>query len=512
MNMTTPKPGASQGWAAAGRTPRIAIIGAGLSGIGAVVKLREAGYTDLTVYEKYDKVGGTWRDNTYPGLSCDIPSHWYSYSFEPNPNWSHRFSYGPEIQAYVEHVARKYDVMPIIQFNTAVSDLTYEAPVWRLKTEQGAEEIFDLVITATGILRNPAVPDFKGLDRFQGDCFHTARWDHSVSLKGKRVGIIGTGSTSAQIVGAIAKDVAHLTVFQRTPHWVVPLGQKTYSAFSKRVLKMFPILQKFLYNYFYWAMERTFSAATIGDKAKQMQITKSCLKNLADNVPDPKLRARLTPDYQAACKRLIFCSDFYPAMSQDNVLLETDGIAEIEARGVRTKTGALHEFDVLIMATGFRVGDFVLPMNVYGEDKLELSALWDGAPRAHRAVAIPSFPNFWMLEGPTGPVGNLSLISITEAQIGYLVQCLDKMKSEKLVAMAPRQEAYDDYNAAMSEAVTHTVWATGGCQSWYIDKTGKPNLYPWAPKRFREEMANVDFSEFRLISELPQQVMPVAGD
>jgi len=492
-------------WAKEGRIPRIAIVGAGLSGIGAVIALRQAGYTDLTVYEKADKIGGTWRDNRYPGLSCDVPSYWYSYSFEPNPDWSYRFSYGPEIFKYVEHVANKYDVMSVVNLNSPVTEMTYLGPKWRLKAEGHEEQIFDFLISATGILHHPHYPDIKGLDSFKGAMFHTARWDDSVSLDGKRVGIIGTGSTSAQIVGAVTEKVKKMSVFQRTPHWIAPLPQKKYSSLWKTVLRACPWLHPHLSNFYKGQMLGSFAKATIGDVEEQQKIEKVCLNTLAKDVPDPELRAKLTPDYKATCKRLIFCSDYYPALSRDNAELVTDDIEGIEPEGIRTKDGRLHELDVLVVATGFKVSEFMLPAKVYGENKLELSEVWDGAPRAHRAMTIPNFPNFWMLEGPTGPVGNLSLISITETQLGYMIQCLNQMKAEKAATVAVKQEVFESFNKAMAKAVTSTTWATGGCDSWYIDKTGTPNLYPWHPSKFYKEMEQVDFSEYQFSQEAISQ-------
>jgi cation diffusion facilitator CzcD-associated flavoprotein CzcO len=488
-------------WAATGRTPRIAIIGAGMSGIAAVVKLRRAGYDDLTIFEKADRIGGTWRENTYPGLSCDVPSHWYSFTFEPNPDWSHRFSYGPEIQAYMERTARRHDVLRVVRFNTEVVALDWCAPGWRLTTGDGGSESFDIVIAATGILHHPLLPDIEGLAEFSGAWFHTARWRHDVALAGRRVGIIGTGSTASQVIGEIAREVGHLAVFQRTPQWMAPMRQHAYSAAWKRLLGAFPILTKASYWYYYKMLEWTAGTATTGNKPMQRLISKVCADHLRTAVRDPELRRKLTPDYQAACKRLILCSTFYPALARDNVDLVTDPIAHIEAGGIRTKDGAMHELDVLVLATGFDVAKFVLPTKVRGENGTDLEEFWNGAPRAHRSVAIPGFPNFWMVEGPTSPVGNISLITISELQIDYIIACLDKMKGDGLAAMAPRREAFDRYNAQMRQAVGSTVWATGGCSSWYIDKTGLPNLYPWRPRRFRREMKRPDFSEYRLIAD-----------
>ncbi|MCB1705312.1 MAG: NAD(P)/FAD-dependent oxidoreductase [Halioglobus sp.] len=486
-------------WAQAGRQPRIAIIGAGMSGIAAVVKLQKAGYTDLTVYEKSDRVGGTWRENTYPGLSCDVPSRWYSFSFALKADWPHRFSYGPDIQAYMEAVANDFGVTRRVKFNTAVTDLTYQSPCWQLTTAGGQREMYDVVISATGILHQPVYPNIKGLETFAGAAFHSARWDHAVDLKGKRVGIIGTGSTSCQIVGAVTNDVSEMHVFQRTPHWLSPLPQKAYSPRWNKLLARFPFLQRIIYQFYYQLMVRTFSAATVGNKLMQRWMTKICLDHLADSVPDPVLRAKLTPDYEATCKRMIFCSDYYPALCQPHAHLVTEGIESIEPQGVRTVDGKLHELDVLVLATGFNAAAFILPTRVTGENGADLEQVWDGAPRAHRAVAMPGFPNFWMLEGPTGPVGNLSLIAISEHQVDYIISMLDRMKSDRLTAIAPTQTAFDRYNNAMREAIKSTTWVTGGCKSWYIDKSGLPNLYPWFPINYLKEMHNPEFSEYRLM-------------
>jgi cation diffusion facilitator CzcD-associated flavoprotein CzcO len=497
-------------WAQTGTQPRIAIVGAGMSGIAAVVKLRKAGYTDLTVFEKTDRVGGTWRENTYPGLSCDVASPWYSFSFALNPNWTHRYSYGPEIQAYMEKVARDFGVTDIVRFNTGITDAVYEGPQWRLTTSRGEAEIFDIVLTATGILHQPMYPDIEGLDSFAGNCFHTARWDHSVALEGKRVGIIGTGSTAAQIVGAITDKVGEMFVFQRTPQWMAPLPQKKYSWAWRATLRLLPFLRRKAYDFYMRLMVDHFAAATVGDKAKQAGIQKVCLKNIEDNVPDPELRRQLTPDYQAACKRLIFCSDFYPAISRPNAHLVTDHIERIMPEGVQTADGKVHELDVLVLATGFDPGAFVLPTRVRGENGVDLQTYWDDAPRAHRAVSVPGFPNFWMLEGPTGPVGNLSLITVTENQLDYVISMLDRMKQDGLAAIAPKAEAFKAYNQAMGEAIRDTIWVTGGCNSWYIDKTGTPNLYPWMPTQYLEEMQHPDFSEFRLMKDI--EVRPELAD
>lgn len=498
MNMPARIP---QLWSRTGTQPRIAIIGAGMSGIAAVVKLRKAGYTDLTVFEKANRVGGTWRENTYPGLSCDVPSRWYSFSFNLKHDWNYRYSYGPEIQQYMEETAEKFGVNAAVRFNTPVAAITWVSPHWTLVTADGETLIFDIVISATGVLHHPAFPDIEGLGSFCGDSFHTARWDHSVDLKGKRVGIIGTGSTAAQVVAAITDKVGEMHVFQRTPQWMAPLPQKKYSNGWKRVMKTFPFLQRIGFHFYFQLMLRTFAAATIGNKPMQRLLSWLCLRNLEKNVADPALRAKLTPDYQAACKRLIFCSEFYPAISRDNAHLVTEPIKRITPQGVQTADGKLHELDVLILATGFDPSAFILPTRVTGENGRDLGEFWDGAPRAHRAVALPGFPNFWLLEGPTGPVGNLSLITISEHQVDYIIGILDKMKRDGLAAVAATEDAFTRYNDGMREAVKKTVWVTGGCTSWYMDKTGMPNLYPYEPARYLNDMQNPVFAEYRMMTE-----------
>jgi cation diffusion facilitator CzcD-associated flavoprotein CzcO len=494
--------GSEANWAQAGTQPSIAIIGAGMSGIAAVVKLRKAGYTNLTVFEKTDKVGGTWRENQYPGLSCDVPSRWYSFSFALNPDWTHRFSYGPEIQAYMEKTATDFGVTDIVQFNTAVTDLRYEAPKWRLTTSRGDVAHYDIVISATGVLHKPSFAKIEGLDTFEGDMFHTAQWDHTVKLEGRKVGIIGTGSTAAQIVGAITSKVGTMNVFQRTPQWMIPLPQTEYKGITKWLMRTFPFLQKLTYNFYFKTMVKNFGAATTGDQAKLADIQKACSEHLEQAVADPELRAKLTPSYTAACKRLIFCSDFYPAITSDNANLITDGITRIVPNGIETDDGKTHELDVLVMATGFDAAAFILPTKVTGENGRDLGEAWDGSPRAHRAVGMPGFPNFWMLEGPTGPVGNLSLITISEHQVDYIISMLDKMRDDGLAAIAPKQASFDAYNQEMAERVPSTVWASGGCDSWYFDKSGTPNLYPFRPDRYLNDMHDPDFSEYRLIRKV----------
>lgn len=477
-----------------GANPRFAIIGAGMSGLLMAIKLTEAGYTDVTVYEKADDLGGTWRENTYPGIACDVPAHHYQYSFAMNPDWGARYPAGHEIQEYLEHVAARHNVGHLIRFNTEIAETRWDGAAWTLTTKAGETIVADVVISATGVLHHPAWPDIPGLKDFKGAMFHTARWDHSVDLKGKRVGIIGTGSTAAQVIPAIAGDVGHLDVFQRTPHWVYPMPQKIYSEREKERLRQHPWLSRLLYNFYWWAMESMFSKVVVGEASGRGRIRAGCMRNLA-TIKDPELRRKLTPDYEPGCKRLIFSSDLYPALQRSNVALVTDAIAGIEAGGVRTRDGQLHELDVLVLSTGFQPDAFMRPMQVFGEGGVSLAEVWSEGPLAYRAVTIPQMPNFFTMIGPWSPIGNLSLINVAEAQATYVMKCVDAIAAGK-VALAPRMDATRRRIAEMKEAVKKTVWV-GGCKSWYLDAGGVPNLYPWTPSRFFNEMKqDPDFGDF----------------
>jgi cation diffusion facilitator CzcD-associated flavoprotein CzcO len=467
---------------------RFAVIGAGMSGILSGIRLREAGYDDFTIYEKADRVGGTWRENTYPGISCDVPSHLYSYSFEPNPNWSHRFSPGGEIEDYFEDVARKYGVMERIVFGAEIARADFANGRWRLETKDGRRDEADVVIAATGVLHHPKYPDIEGLDRFEGACFHSARWDHSVPLDGRRVGIVGTGSTAVQIVGAITDRVAKLSLFQRTAQWIMPQENPAYSEAERAEFRRHPELVKKLHE----DMALLFSAFSNGlvdAHSPQMKaIEDACLANLEQNVRDPALREKLRPNYKAACKRLVMSADFYPAIQKPQAEVVTEGIERVEAKGVCTRDGRLHELDVLVLATGFQVDRFLRPIRVTGRGGVRLDEVWKQRPSAYLSISIPGFPNLFMLNGPNGPVGNFSLIEVAELQLGYILQLVERLRAGGCREIGPRADATERFEAERTEAAKHTIWGSG-CRSWYLDDRGVPMSWPWTFDRFREEMA-----------------------
>lgn len=468
---------------------RFAIIGAGMAGILSAIQLREAGYEDFTVYEKGDRVGGTWRENTYPGLACDVPSHLYSFSFALNPDWTHLYSPGAEIEEYFERVARDFGVIPSIRFGEEVTSCTFVDGRWHLETSTGHQDVVDFVIAATGVLHHPNIPETEGLGSFAGPMFHSARWDHDVSLDGQRVGVIGTGSTAVQITTAVVDQVSHYSLFQRTAQWIMPQENPPYPEEVKEEFRSHPDQLRELHDAISTLFAEGFANAVVDAESPHMKmIEDACLMNLETNVRDPELRELLRPDYRAACKRLVVSPDFYEAIQHPNAELVTSGIERIEPGGVRTKDGRLHELDVLVLATGFKADAFLRPMDVVGRDGVKLSDVWADRPGAYLSISIPEFPNLFMLNGPNGPVGNFSLIEVAELQFAYILQLVEQVRSGACREISATSETMEAFEAERVEAAKKTVWVTG-CRSWYLDDRGIPATWPWTFDRFREEMA-----------------------
>ncbi|MDE0803331.1 MAG: NAD(P)/FAD-dependent oxidoreductase [Acidimicrobiales bacterium] len=482
------------------RDLKIAVIGAGMAGIATVIKLREAGIDDVTVFEKASDVGGTWRENTYPGIACDVPSHLYSYSFAPNADWSHTFASGDEIQAYFQDVARNQGVYDRTRFGEEVVSLVYGDGRWSLATAGGYRGEFDVVIAATGVLHHPNVPDLPGLDSFAGDAFHSARWDHDVAIDGRRVGVVGTGSSAAQITGALVDRVAHLDLFQRTPQWIMPVDNTPYDDAQRQVFRDDPAQMRQAREGLGRAFADHFANAVIDADSPAMAIIEEACRAHLESVADPDLRERLRPDYRAGCKRLIASGDFYDALQRPNASLVTEGIERIEAKGVRTADGELHELDVLVLATGFRSDRFLRPIDVRGRDGASLDEVWAERPSAHVALAVPHFPNLFLLNGPNGPVGNFSLIDVAELQLDYTIQLLDQLR-HGAESVEPTVEAAEAFEEARVEATKGTVWVTG-CRSWYLDDRGIPAAWPWSIDHFREVMQAPDLSQYRVTGDV----------
>ncbi|MEZ5742769.1 MAG: NAD(P)/FAD-dependent oxidoreductase [Sphingomonadaceae bacterium] len=486
------------------RRLRYVIIGAGMAGLLAAIRLTGRGDSDFIVYEKGDSVGGTWRENTYPGLTCDVPAHSYVYSFAYNPDWSAYFAPGPEIRAYFQSVAERYGVLDAIRFNCEVEACEWTGDRWKVRLKDGSEDWGHVLIGATGVLHHPRYPDIAGIEDFAGDCFHSARWDHSVALDGKRIGVIGNGSTGVQIVGALADRAAKLVQFQRTAQWIMPASDKVYTDAEREAFRNDPaLIDEVRTGPEAMARRARFTSAIVDVASPELaEIQTIVEKNLEESVRDPLLREKLRPDYRVACKRLVFSYNYYDAVQKPNVEIETGAIERIEPNGLRMKDGTVHELDVLVLATGFHVDKFVRPIKVTGQGGRDLDALWAEHPRAYYAVTVPDFPNMLLLNGPTGPVGNFSLIDIAEIQWDYFEKLIAPVREGRAAGIAPTMQALETYEAARSEAAKNTVFASG-CASWYLDAKGNAQVWPWSWAHFVEVMSAPDLADYEMIEPVP---------
>lgn len=485
--------------APAPRRLRIAIIGAGMAGILAAIRLKEAGTHELVVFEKADRIGGTWRENTYPGLTCDVPAHAYTYSFAPNPDWSSFLAPGPEIQRYFEDVVRRYAIAPLIRFGCAIRSCRFDDTrrLWTITDDQGRDDDFDVVIAATGVLHHPSMPALPGLGEFAGACFHSARWDHGVALDGRRIAVVGSGSTGVQIVSALAGRAARLYHIQRTPQWIMPMPNEPYSEAQRAAFRADPgLIDEIRYGEHYTGLVRRFTRAIIDADAPEMHEIETIVRdNLERSVRDPQLREALRPNYRAACKRLIYSSDYYDKIQQPDVEAVVGAIECIEPEGVRMKDGSLKEADVLVLATGFQADRFVRPIKVRGRGAADLDAQWTPSPSAYLGITLPSFPNFFMLNGPTGPVGNFSLIDIAERQWAYIEQLLAPLARAECALVELRADTLRAYDQRRITAARRTIFGSG-CSSWYLDATGVPASWPWTYEAFAEQTAKPQAGDY----------------
>lgn len=482
-----------------GSTPTVAIIGAGMSGLCMASRLLDAGIETFTVFESADDIGGTWRDNTYPGLTCDVPSRYYTYSFHPNAEWSRLNPPGGEILDYLRRVADERGLRSRIRFGTEVTAAEWRAGRWQVTTA-GGTETYDVLVTATGVLRVPRYPDIPGLDAFEGPVFHSSRWDHSVSLPDKRVGVIGTGSTGVQITAALGGNVRGLTVFQRTPQWVCPWPNPRYSRAARSLMRRWPVLTAPGYRFWGWFVRFGFGRGPIQPGIQRTVFSAACRWNLRLSVRDRELRRKLTPRDLPMCKRMIFAGHYFQSVQKPGVYVVTEEIERVEPRGVRTADGVLHELDVLALATGFDARAYTRPMDVLGRGGRRLDEAWADGPVAYRSVAVPGFPNMFMLMGPHSPIGNQSLVPIAESQVGYALWWIQRIAAGEVVEAEPTDVATKEYNEEMKAAMPQTIWVSG-CSSWYLGKDGLPELFPWAPERHAELLAVPDPGDFEVTTE-----------
>lgn len=479
--------------AAAG--PSIAIIGAGVAGICTAIKLKEKGFTNFTIYEKAAEIGGTWRENTYPGCSCDVPLHMYQFSFDMRPDWTKKFVFAQDLKAYLESVVDKYGLRGHIVFNTEIDDARFDerTGTWMLKA--GARNFEANVLAAgTGQLHRPVWPNIPGRESFKGDHWHSAQWNHSVSLKGKRVGVIGNGASAIQFVPEVAKEAGEVTIFQRSASWVLPRPQREFHGWEKALYKALPWTMKIQRWKLYWFGELLFRAFhTSGDKMKQMAIDEMNLY-----VTDPVKKRKLTPDYEPGCKRVLFANDWWPAMGMDHVDVVTDGIEEINASGIRTRDGKQHDLDIIIYGTGFDTTHFLGPMAMKGLAGRDLKDAWATGAEAHHGMTVSGFPNFFMLYGPNTNLGHNSIIFMIECQANYIAQCVEKLKSDNLLYMDVKPEVQRASNEAVQADNANSVFASG-CTSWYKTESGKVTNN-WANYTFKYwwRTRRPDFAEFNL--------------
>jgi cation diffusion facilitator CzcD-associated flavoprotein CzcO len=482
------------------RHPTVAIVGAGMSGLCAAITLQRAGIDDVVLYEKANEVGGTWRENTYPGLTCDVPSRFYQFTFATKPDWSRLFSPGREIQAYFIDVAKRYGVSERIRFGTEVESARFDGRGWIVRTRGGDESRVDFLISATGVLHHPKVPGIRGLEDFSGSAFHSARWDHDVELRGRRVAVIGTGSTGVQLVTRLAGTPARLSLFQRTAQWVLPLPNPRYPRLTHRSHRMFPWLDHVGYHVYRVAME-AFAGALTKPGWRRRFVAALCRANLR-TVRDPQLREALTPDYTPMCKRLVMSGGFYRAMQREDVELVTAAIDHVESRGIVTNDGVLHEVDVIVLATGFDSHAYMRPMQVIGRDGIHLDDAWRDGPHAFETVAMPGFPNCFMLLGPHSPVGNFPLTAVAESQANHILGWIRRWQRYEFDTVEPTTAATEKFNSALTAAMPDTVWTTG-CNSWYLGKNGLPEVWPFTPARHRAMLAKPRLENYGLRTELP---------
>ena len=488
----------------------VAIVGGGFGGVGAAVILRRAGYANVTVFERGERVGGVWHHNTYPGAACDVPSHLYEFSFAPNPRWSRRYAPQAEIQSYLEGVARSHGVLERVRTGTEVSEARWDEDRsrWVLQTSAGEHEA-DVLLTACGQLSVPKTPEIDGLESFAGPAFHTAEWRHDVALAGQRVAVLGTGCSAIQSVPQIQPQVAHLDIYQRSPGWTFPKMDYTYSERAQRLFARYPLLQKLDRATIFAFME--FGAAGMTRHRWMLGPFRTVARSQINRaIKDPELRRKVTPGDEIGCKRLMLTDDWYETLTRPNVDLVTERITAVTPSGIRTADGVERPADVLVLATGFRTHGFVAPMRIVGEGGRTLAEEWAGLPRAYLGTSVPSFPNMFLLYGPNTNGGTGSVIYVIEAGMAHVVAALRELDRARAARISVRREAAEQFDRELRLALKDTVWHTG-CNSWYIDESGNdPNQWPWLWSTFRRRTATIDLPAYR-VAPGPAELSPTAG-
>ncbi|MQY28628.1 flavin-containing monooxygenase [Nocardia aurantia] len=478
----------------AARHVHVLIIGSGFSGLGLAIRLSQDGRDDYLVLERGSDVGGTWRDNTYPGAACDVPSHLYSYSFALNPNWSRSFSRQPEIQRYIQDVADRYRVRDKHVFDCEMTGARWNDTTkrWEVQTSRGAYTA-DILVSAVGALCEPALPDIRGINDFQGELFHSARWDHDSDLAGKRVAVIGTGASAIQIVPSIAPRVARLDVYQRTAPWLLPRMDRPYTLPERLAFKHLPGVQRLSRTAIYAARESQVVGLAKFPPA-MLALELIARAKLRREVPDKALRAKVTPNFRIGCKRMLISNEYYPALGRANVDLVTDGIREIRAGSIVAADGTEREVDAIVVATGFHVTDSPAYEVVYGREGRSLASVFDeSGQQGYKGSAIAGYPNMFFLLGPNVGLGHTSMVYMIESQISYIADAIATVDRLGLSTVEVRKSVQDNYNRDLQRKLVGSVWNTGGCASWYLDKHGNnTTLWPDFTFRFRRMLEKFD--------------------
>ncbi len=503
MTTTTRTPATQAPEAVAAQSPQrhvaVAIIGSGFTGLAMVHALRAAGREDFVVLERGHDVGGVWRDNTYPGIACDVPSHLYSFSFAPNPDWERTFSTGGQIQEYARRVGRDLRMDECTVFGAELEDASWDAgrARWVIRTS-ALDLTADLLVDGTGVLADPTFPQIPGLERFRGALFHSARWDHTHDVAGERVAVIGTGASAIQIVPALQPRARSLTVFQRTAGWVIPRMDRDVTRLERRLLHAIPALQRAMRTQQFVYRDALLLKVMHHRSVRRLfqAVSRAYLRRTID---DPQLRERLTPDFEIGCKRILITSAWYPALNRPNVALETSGIREIRAHSIVTDDGAEHEVDAIVCATGFHVSDPPIAQRLHGRDGRSLAEAWGDRPRAYRGLTTAGFPNLFRIGGIGTGTGHMSQIMQIESGVAYVMDALRVMDEQRLASVEVAEDAQEAYARTLAAMAAETVWVTGGCNSWYLDPTGSPAaLWPSSAWHYRKWTRRFDVEAYRV--------------
>ncbi|MEU4802898.1 NAD(P)/FAD-dependent oxidoreductase [Actinosynnema sp. NPDC023587] len=483
------------------REVKVLVIGTGFSGLGMAIELKRTGERDFVVLEKASDLGGTWRDNSYPGCACDVPSHLYSFSFELNPRWSRMFARQPEIWDYLKKVADKYRLRDHIRFDSEVVRARWDEidKVWHVKTKSGDMYTAKAVVAGVGALHIPNIPRLPGIEKFEGRTFHSAHWAHDYDLAGKKVAVVGTGASAIQFVPRIADDVDELTLFQRTPPWVMPKADRSINTWERKLFRTVPVTQRLYRNFVYWMRESSALGFAVNPKIMELA-QKIAQRHLHSQVPDEELRAKLKPDYTMGCKRVLISNDYYPALMKSTVALNTHGIAEVKANSIIDQTGVEHEVDAIIYGTGFHVVDSFDYLDIQGKDGQNLAGLWkEKGIETYCGITVSGFPNLFFLLGPNTGLGHNSVVFMIESQIRYVRQCLSLLDRHQADEIDVRLEVQARFNKQLQRKLTKGVWTEGGCKSWYLDAQGiNRTIWPGFTWRYWMKTRTVKAQDYAL--------------